>query len=230
MEAAIRTPAWDLQTRGDEALVSLAKAGDEGAIRVLIRRHNQRLFRVARGILRDDAEAEDVVQETYVRAFANLTAFRGDARLSTWLTRIALNEALGRLRKRRHVVTYDDLREGQVLMFPSKPIDADPEAVTARSHIRRVLEDAVDGLPDPFRMVFILRDVEGMSAEETAGHLVIRMETVKTRLHRARKLLRLAIEKRLSATFSDLFPFDGKRCARMADRVIARLHSSTTAN
>lgn len=194
-------------------------------MRLIIRRHNQRLFRVARGLLRDDAEAEDVVQETYVRAFSGLDRFRGDARLSTWLTRIAMNEALGRIRARRPSVDLDDahLIEGQMLMSPTVPIQFDPEAEAARSHVGRVLEEAVDGLPEAFRMVFVLRDVEGMSTEETAGCLAIQAETVKTRLHRARRLLRTALEKRLTAGFHELFPFDGARCAYMADRVIERL-------
>ena len=217
----------DAQSPREEALLSLALVGDERAIRVLVRRYNQRLFRVARSVLRNDAEAEDVVQETYVRAFSGLSGFRGEAQLSTWLTRIALNEALGRLRRRRPTVELSDaeLREGQVLMVPTMPRESDPEAEAGRSHVRLVLEEAVDGLPEAFRLVFILRDVEGMSIEETAGHLAIRAQTVKTRLHRARKLLREAIEKRLSASFGELYPFDGARCAHMADRVIERLRT-----
>jgi RNA polymerase sigma-70 factor (ECF subfamily) len=224
--------AGDRDERSDEALLPLALVGDERAIRSLIRQHNQRLFRVARSVLGNDSEAEDVVQETYVRAFAGLSGFRGEARLSTWLTRIALNEALGRLRRRRPTVELSDadLREGQVLMGATMPRQVDPEAEAARSNIRQVLEDVVDALPEAFRMVFILRDVEGMSIEETASHLAIRAETVKTRLHRARKLLREAIEKRLSSSFCELYPFDGARCAHMADRVIERLRSPSGAH
>jgi RNA polymerase sigma-70 factor (ECF subfamily) len=225
---AVAASAWpDLQALDDPTLVGLAAAGDEGATRVLVRRHNQRLFRVARGVLRDDAEAEDVVQETYVRAFSNLAAFRGEARLSTWLTRICLNEALGRLRRRRPTVELSKIGPelGQVLMFPSMSMQPDPETETARGQMQRLLEEAVDALPDPFRLVFILRDVEGLNVEETASHLAIRAETVKTRLHRARRLLRAAIEKRLSAGFAEIFPFDGARCADMADRVIERLRT-----
>ena len=218
----------DLDAQDDHALARMAASGSEDAMRLIIKRHNQRLFRVARGVLRDDAEAEDVVQETYVRAFSNLNRFRGEAQLSTWLTRIALNEALGRIRARRPLIDLDnaDLIEGQVLMSPFVPIQINPEAEAARSHVRRVLEEAVDGLPDAFRMVFVLRDVEGMSTEETAGCLAIQAETVKTRLHRARRLMRTAIEKRLAASFHELFPFDGARCAQVADRVIERLHQT----
>jgi len=220
----------ELETVTDERLVRLAAQGEESAIRILIQRHNRRLFRVARGVLRDDAEAEDVVQETYVRAFSNLASFRGEARLSTWLTRIALNEALGRARRRRPTVELSDaeMREGRVLIVPSASSSANPESETARSHLRHVLEEAVDALPELFRVVFVLRDVEGMDTEETASQLSIRPETVKTRLHRARRMLRTAIEERLSATFSELFPFDGERCVRMADRVVERLRARPT--
>lgn len=228
MQLAVSRAQVDRLKLGDEALVRLAGEGDEEAIRVLVRRHNQRLFRMARAVVRDDAEAEDVVQETYVRAFSSLASFRGEARLSTWLTRIALNEALGRVRRTRPSVELSDsvIEQGQVLMFPTmSSAETDPESETGRSHLRKVLEDAVDALPDPFRVVFILREVEGMNVEETATQLSIRTETVKTRLHRARRLLRAAIEKRLSATFSEIFPFDGERCAHMADRVLNRLQT-----
>lgn len=233
MQLAVSQVQFDLTSLDDGKLVGLARHRDEGAIRVLVQRYNKRLFRVARGVVRDDAEAEDVVQETYVRAFTNLDAFRGDARLSTWLTRIALNEALGRVRRRRPVAELTELdtgiapHEGRLIMFPSMP--ANPETEAARSQIRQILEHAVDCLPDLFRVVFILREVEGLSVEETALHLSIKPETVKTRLHRARKLMRAAIEDRLSAAFGDLFPFDGARCAGMADRVVEQLRGERPA-
>jgi RNA polymerase sigma-70 factor (ECF subfamily) len=209
----------------DAALVNLARAGDEAAVRTLVRRHNRRLFRVARGVLRDDAEAEDVVQETYVRAFTRLDRFRGEAELPTWLTRIALNEALGRLRKRRPGADLSALDAGEerAILFPMSPAPAGPEGEAGRAQARAVLEQAVDALPEAFRLVFVLRDMEGMSIEETAAALSIRPETVKTRLHRARRMLRRSIERMLSAGFADIFPFDGERCVRMADRVVACL-------
>lgn len=210
----------------DATLVARIRGGDEGAVRVLVRRHNRRLFRVARTVLRDDAEAEDVVQETYVRAFTSLATFRGDAALSTWLTRIALNEALTRQRRRRPGVELsllDTMGEGRLIMFPTTPAASEPESEAGRNEVRRLLEEAIDGLPAPFRLVFVLRDVEGLGTEETARQLAVRPETVKTRLHRARRLIRGALEKRLSAAFSELFPFDGERCVRMADRVVERL-------
>jgi len=230
---ALRALATDfpaLETLDEPALVDLARRRDEGAIRLIIKRNNQRLFRTARSVVRNDAEAEDVVQETYVKAFTNLAAFRGDAQLSTWLTRIALNEALGRVRRRRPTAALEavDLEGsragGRILAFPtSPPASPDPEMEASRGQVRQLLERAVDSLPDGFRAVFVLRDIEGMSMEETAEQLRIKPETVKTRLHRARKLLRARIEEEVTGAFSSLFPFDGRRCASMADRVLNRL-------
>lgn len=218
-----------LSRASNEILVDLARQGGENAIRVLIQRNNQRLFRVARSVLRNDAEAEDVVQETYVRAFTSLETFRGDAQFSTWLTRIAINEALSRVRRRRDASELDALDvaaaadPGLALLFPISLIPLPADTETARTEMRKVLEYAIDQLPEAFRLVFILRDVEGLSVEETAHELELRPETVKTRLFRARRLLRTAIEERVSASFAEVFPFDGKRCVNLADRVIERL-------
>jgi RNA polymerase sigma-70 factor (ECF subfamily) len=222
-----RPDVGGLAALDDTALVELARAGNEGAVRALVQRHNRRLFRVARGIVRDDAEAEDIVQETYVRAFTNLTAFRGEARLATWLTRIAINEALGRLRRRRPSADLAELESGdgqndRVVPFPS-PAPVGPEAEADRAGVRRLLESCIDELPDHLRLVLILRDVQGLSAEATAEQLGIVTVTAKTRLHRARRRLRAALVARLPGAFSDLFPFDGARCARMADRVVGRV-------
>ena len=219
----------DVDRLGDAELVRLARQGHGDAFRSIMQRHNRRLYRVARSVLRDDAEAEDVVQESYVRAFAALAEFRGDASLSTWLTRIALNEALGRLRRRRPTVALEavdsaqERGEARIYMFPTLSADSDPERAVARREIRRLLEEAVDGLPDPFRVVFVMRDVEEMSTEETASQLALRPETVKTRLHRARRLLRKALDEKLATALKDTFPFDGARCARITDTVLARL-------
>jgi RNA polymerase sigma-70 factor (ECF subfamily) len=231
MRLAIAHPQLDLDGLSDEELVDLARQGGEKAIRLLVKRNNRRLFRVARAVVRDDAEAEDIVQETYVSAFTKLDSFRGHSRFSTWLTRIALNEALGRARKRRPAAALAELdtpaNGGSVIMFPTslKPPGADAEL--ARKQVRDLLEKAVDELPEAFRLVFILRDIEEMSIEETATQLSLKRETVKTRLHRARRLMRLTVEKQLAGTFSELFPFDGARCERMADRVIDRLAHDT---
>lgn len=224
----------DLSACPEDELVTRAKAGDEHAIRAIVQRNNQRLFRAARAVVGNDAEAEDTVQATYVHAFTNLSAFRGDSRLSTWLTRIALNEALGRVRRRREFTGLEDIDMqsatpgGSILHFPSSLSSADPEAELARNQTRRLLELAVDALPDEFRTVFILREVEGLSTEETAALLTVKPETIKTRLHRARKLMRLSIERQFAGAFSALFPFDGMRCAGMADRVVATLETLRT--
>lgn len=208
---------------GDAALIALARQGSETAVRDIVRRYNRRLYRVARAILRDESEAEDVVQDTYVRAFTTLATFRGDAQLGSWLTRIAMNEALGRLRRRKPTVdvkTIDDERlpEGVVTPMPSNP-----ETNEARDEVRVILEECVADLPEAFRAVFILRQVEEMSIEETATQLGIRPETVKTRLHRAHAMLRQTLDTRFGIAFADLFPFDGARCERIADLVVERL-------
>lgn len=221
--------AESLAEASESRLVDLARHGVSQAVRQLIQRNNRRLFRVARAVLRNDGEAEDVVQETYVQAFTHLEGFRGEARFSTWLTRIALNEALGRTRRRRLTADPADLDRlapqgsGAVTLFPISLAPPAADSEMERMEMRTVLERAIDDLPEAFRLVFVLRDVEGMSVEEAAGHLGLKPETVKTRLHRARRMLRTMIEKRLSAGFADIFPFDGARCDRMADRVIERL-------
>lgn len=228
MEAAA---LWKLKSDecDDLELVAHARAGSEDAVRVLIKRNNRRLFRIARAVVRDDGEAEDIVQETYVRAFTKLHSFRGDSSFSTWITRIALNEAMGRVRRRRpsaalaEIDRIPDADGGRVIMFPTSLTPPGADAELARRQVRDLLEQAVDDLPDIFRTVFVLRDIEELSTEETAAQLTLKPETVKTRLHRARRLMRAAIEKRLTASFSELFPFDGHRCDRMADRVTARL-------
>jgi len=209
-------------------LVRLAQAGERDAFRVIVQRGNQRLFRVARSVVRDDSEAEDVVQEAYARAFAAIGAFRGEAGIMTWLTRITLNEARGRLRGRRPMVGLDQLEAAQnngaqVIPFPTSFGTDDPEVDAARMQIRKLIESAVDKLPEAFRVVFIMRDVEECNVEETAASLDLKPETVKTRLHRARRLLRQALDEKLATTMTGTFPFLGARCQRITDAVLARL-------
>lgn len=213
---------------GEAELVRLAQAGDGEAFRAIMQRGNQRLFRVARGVVRDDGEAEDVLQEAYVRAFAAIGGFRGEAGVMTWLTRIVLNEARGRLRKRRPMVGLEQIEAAQmdgaqVIPFPNAFGSTSPEADAARAQIRGLIEHAVDDLPEAFRMVFIMRDIEECSIEETAANLDLRPETVKTRLHRARRLLREALDARLASTMAEAFPFMGARCERITGAVLARL-------
>ncbi|QOZ75586.1 RNA polymerase sigma factor [Bradyrhizobium sp. CCBAU 53351] len=208
-------------------LIERARRRDEAALREIMQGNNRRLYRLARGILRSDSEAEDVVQETYVRAFTHLDGFLGTSALSTWLSRIAINEALGRLRSRRPQVELGSVPEAtleaQIIKFPLSSAATDPERSMAQREIQRVVEHAVDELPDAFRMVFIARVMEGMSMEETAELLGIKPETVKTRLHRARALLRENVEKKIGPVVMDAFPFAGQRCERLTEAVLKRL-------
>ena len=214
---------------GKPALVERAKSGDQSAFRAIMDQHNRRLYRVARAVMKDDTEAEDVVQETYLRAFSNLAKFRGESSLATWLTRIALNEAMGRKRKQRITVTLESVEtaqedtSAQIIQFPAMSTETDPERSAAQREIRILLERAMDALPEAFRLVFVMRDVEEMSIEETATYLRIRPETVKTRLHRARRLLRQSLDGQLASTLKGAFPFAGARCARITEAVLSRL-------
>jgi RNA polymerase sigma-70 factor, ECF subfamily len=212
---------------GEADLVARARARDEAAVRSIMEANNRRLYRIARGILRNDSEAEDVVQETYVRAFTHLDGFRGDSALSTWLARIAMNEALGRLRVRRPSVDVNSLAPGvleaQIIPFPHAAPSEDPEKSMAQREIQQVVELAIDELPDVYRIVLITRVVEGMNLEETAELLGLKPETVKTRLHRARAMLRDNVERKIGPVVMEAFPFAGKRCARLTDAVLQRL-------
>ena len=216
--------------RPDESdLVRRAARGEEGAVRTIMQTHNRRLYRVARSIVCDGAEAEDVLQEAYLHAFQSLAGFRGEARLATWLTRIVLNEALQRVRRHTDVpVSRIELPEqsaSHVIPFPSSgtPV-ADPERAMAQRQLCQLVERAIDELPQDFRTVLVARVVEGMGVDETAALLGIRPETVKTRLHRARRLLRVTLADHIGPLFSDVFPFEGQRCARITDAVVKRLN------
>ena len=211
----------------DIDLVRRALARDEAAVRAIIKANNRRLYRLARGILRHDHEAEDVVQETYVRAFTRLADFRGESSLSTWLSRIVMNEALGRLRRQRPSVEISSLPPGtleaQIIQFPLASAADDPEKSMAQREIQHVVEGAIDELPEPFRLVFMTRVVEGMNVEETAEILDLKPETVKTRLHRARAMLRENVEKKIGPVVMEAFPFAGRRCDRLTEAVLKRL-------
>jgi RNA polymerase sigma-70 factor, ECF subfamily len=221
-------PSQTAPARADDAeLVRRAMARDEAAVRAIMQANNRRLYRLARGILRNDGEAEDVVQETYVRAFTHLESFRGDSSLATWLSRIAMNEALGRLRRQRPNVDIDRLAPGaleaQIIQFPLAAAVEDPEKSMAQREIQHVVEHAIDELPEAFRIVFITRVIEGMNVEETADILDIKAETVKTRLHRARAMLRDNVEKKIGPVVMEAFPFAGRRRERLTDAVLKRL-------
>lgn len=223
-------PAEDLRATPEDALVARARKQDEAAVRELIRRLNPRLFRVARGILGSDAEAEEVLQDAYLAAFTRLDEFRGEARFSTWATRIVLNAAGMRRRRARPQEEYDTVAEdrsdtARVLAFPGGGLE-NPEAALGRSQMRGLIEAAVADLPSDLRLVFLLREAEGMPVLAIARDLRLNPITVKTRLFRARRHLRATLEARLRGGFEAVFPFDGARCAGMADRVTDGLRRS----
>jgi RNA polymerase sigma-70 factor, ECF subfamily len=221
-------PAPRIAVPSDDAeLVRRALARDDIAFRIIMERHNRRLYRIARGILRNDTEAEDVVQEAYVNAFTRLDGFRGDSSLATWLARIAMNEALGRVRRERLAVDLDTFEaqrtEAQIIQFPQAVTSDDPDRTMAQREILQLVERATDNLPEIFRIVFITRVIEGMSVEETADLLGLQPKTVKTRLHRARRLVREQLDKQVGPVLMDAFPFAGRRCERVTNAVMRRL-------
>lgn len=211
----------------DAELVRRALARDDLAFRTIMERHNRRLYRIARGILRNDSEAEDAVQEAYVHAFTHLGGFRGESSLATWLARITMNEALGRLRKERPAANFESFEahrhEAQIIPFPHSMAADDPERTMAQREILRLVEQAADNLPESFRAVFVMRVIEGMSTEETASLLDLQPETVKTRLHRARQLMRERLDEQIGPLLMEAFPFAGRRCERLTSAVMQRL-------
>ena len=202
-------------------------AGDEGALRRLMRRHNQPLFRAARSILRDDAEAEDAVQEGYLQAYRAMGTFRGDAKLSTWLMRIVVNEAIGRSRKNKRGAQVIALDSGAQALAAEETMsdnpDNQPERQVERAQTRRIIEAQIDALPDLFRTVFVLRAVQEMTVEEVAQSLSIPEATVRTRFFRARALLREAMSREVDTALEEAFSFAGERCDRITARVLARV-------
>lgn len=199
---------------------------DLAAFEALMRQHNARLFRVARAILKNDSEAEEVVQDAYVAAFRNISQFRGDSQISTWLTRIAINGALMRLRHTRRdrvVVPFDTGdRESAPLDIADEKAESPPVA-TLRAEIRAILERRIDELPVVFRTVFVMREVEEMSVEDTAACLSIPAATVRTRLFRARALLRRSLARDLDDATVEVFGFAGHRCDRIVDAVLKEI-------
>jgi len=210
----------------DEDVVARVRAGDVALYDVLMRRYNQRLHRAVRAILRDESEIEDILQDTYLAAYRSLGSFEGRARFSTWLVRIAVNAALDRRRQRARVVAMRDAKE-TVMTAPASR--EDPERQSARRELAQLLEDAIDALPEPFRVVYVLREIEGMNVEATAESLDLECNTVKTRLHRARSLLRKQLSEDLDAATLQVFPFGGRRCDRVVAAVRARLGANGSA-
>jgi RNA polymerase sigma-70 factor (ECF subfamily) len=210
----------------DEELAERVGAGDVNLYEVLMRRYNQRLYRIARGIVGDPAEAEDVVQQAYVNAYLHLDQFGKRARFSTWLTKIAVYEALGRVRRRQRFQTVAlELDEGHA-MDDTRPLAApgpDPERQALTAELKVLLESSVDALPDAYRYVFVMRELEGLSTAETAEWLDISEETVKTRLHRARGMLRDALYERAGVATASVFELHLSRCDVIVAGVLGRL-------
>jgi RNA polymerase sigma-70 factor (ECF subfamily) len=221
-----------LEAADDHALVLGVQRGDARAFEALMRRHNRRLYRTARAILKDDVAAEDALQEAYVAAYRHIGEFRGDAQIATWLTRIVVNQALQALRKRR--------RDGVVMLFeePSdeareaaasdaQPSPGTPETAMVRTELRHLIERKIDALPESYRTVFVLREVEDLTVEETAAALGIPEATVRSRLFRAKARLREALAQELDIATQNVFGFDGARCDRIVRSVLARLDAGT---
>jgi RNA polymerase sigma-70 factor (ECF subfamily) len=207
----------------DEQLVVRARAHDRAAFELLMRRHNQRIYRVVRSILRGADEIEDVIQQAYLQAFTHLDQFGGNARWSTWVCRIAINEALARIRQRGRFVSIDAASEEAMADFSKGP-NSDPERAAAGREFGHLVERAIDELPDIYRSVLILREVEGMTTEETAGVLDVEVDVVKTRLHRARAALRGSLENRVGEQMQNAFTFGNERCDRVVAAVLAKLN------
>src|SRR5882762_7064839 len=209
----------------DAEVVGRVRAGETALFEILMRRHNQRVYRVARAVLKDETEAEDVMQQAYINAFTHLDQFAERAQFSTWLTRITVHEALARRRRRKAQAASsaaDRDPDGEV-MESLIAVEPDPERQAYAAELGHVLESAIDGLPDTYRIVFMLREVEGLSKSETAAGLALREEAVKTRLHRARAMLRRAITQRLGSISAQTFQFHATRCDRVVAAVLTRI-------
>ena len=218
-----RSEGWS-----DEEVVQRVRAGDTALFEVLVRRYNQRLYRVARAIVRNDAEAEDVMQDAYVRAFAHLDQFEARAPFAAWLTRIAVNNALARLRiQQRMQPLAEDGGEGKITM-PADQHSMNPEEQTSNAELGRILEETLLSLPEQYRTVVMLRDVEEMTTAETAEVLGLTEDNVKVRLHRGRAIMRGNICDRVGTTAREAFPFLGARCDRMTALVMRRIAASSS--
>ena len=206
----------------DEQIVDRVIAGQTALFEVLMRRHNERVYRAARAIVRDETEAEDVMQQAYVNAYAHLRQFGGRSKFSTWLVRIAINEALGRARQRGRYQAFDESLLNVETVMMKRRAD-DPEDQAFAGELGRLLEWAIDGLADGAREVFVLREVEGLSTAETASVLDVPEDVIKTRLSRARAALRRVIEDRIGGSAPDVFRFYRPRCDRVVARVLSRI-------
>ena len=214
--------AFEGSEQADEDIVRQVLAGNTGLFELLMRRHNERVYRAARAIVRDEQEAEDIMQQAYVNAFTHLRQFNGSARFSTWLTKIAINESLARVRRRARYEPYDDdLPSVEPMM--SRDAAGNPEQEAFAGELRTLLERAIDTLPDGMREVFVLRDVEGLNTAEVAESLGVSEDVVKTRLSRGRAALRRALLARTGATAPEAFRFHRPRCDRVVGAVLRRI-------
>lgn len=229
MESTLAPEKSKSESLTDEEVVRRVLAGETALYEVIMRRYNQRLYRVARAILHNDGEAEDVMQDAYVRAYEHLNQFAARAPFSTWLTRIAVHEALARLRQRTRNEPLDDNEFDGELAMKMTSQSPDPEQSATGSQLRDLLEEAVLGLPENYRTVIMLRDIEELSTAETAHALDLTEDNVKVRLHRGHGLIRNWLVERLGAHAKEAFPFMGERCDRVVEAVFARLAQSATA-
>jgi RNA polymerase sigma-70 factor (ECF subfamily) len=212
---------WEAWT--DLEVIERVKAGDTAVYEILMRRYNQRLYRVARAILRDDGETEDVIQDAYVRAYEHLDEFRGSAPFSTWLTRIAINEALHRLRSRQRVQQLEDPDDDGAGHMQLAEMSPNPEQQASAMELGQFLEKAILSLPEQYRIVVMLRDVEELNTSETAAALELTEENVKVRLHRGRAMARRWLSSHMRSNAKSAFPFMGTRCDRVVANAFARL-------
>jgi RNA polymerase sigma-70 factor (ECF subfamily) len=231
--ASAQVQAISLDDLPDSEIARRIAAGDQRAFEVLMRKHNRMLYRVARAILRDDAEAEDALQLAYLQAYKAMQHYRSESKISTWLTRIVVNEALMRVRKRRResvVIRLEDMagQQNGAIIENIESSDERPEAAAIRGETRALIERRIDALPEAFRTVFVLRALEELSVEETAASLELPEATVRTRFFRARALLREGLARDIDTATSEAFSFDGARCDRIVNAVLARTKPPST--
>ena len=226
MESTVAPQKSSAQGLTDEEVVCRVRMGETALYEVIMRRYNQRLYRIARAILHNDGEAEDVMQDAYVRAYEHLDQFAARAPFSTWLTRIAVHEALARLRVRNRNESLDDTEYDGELSMKMTSKSPDPEQTASSAQIRDLLEQAVLDLPENYRTVIMLRDIEELSTAETAHALDLTEDNVKVRLHRGHGMIRTWLLERIGTHAKEAFPFMGVRCDRVVDVVLARLANS----
>lgn len=218
------TPALEaLQALSDERILERVLAGETALYEIVMRRHNTRLYRAARAILKGEAEVEDVLQEAYVRAYRSLDRFEGRSTFATWLTRIVVHEALARRRKAERFEEWDPMRHDTP--DAGARTRSTPEAEAASAEMRRLLERSIESLPEAYRLVVMLRDVEGLSTADAAECLETSEDNVKVRLHRAHAMLRRELFERAQLSNAEVFPFHAPRCDRVVAGVFARLAS-----